>query len=109
MPIRVTEYGFATGGVREWVTTPACHAALVAAATRELFARRTELGLRAITEFQWLDSSDVASATWPNFAGLLYLDGRAKPALAAFTDAVAGRSPPANQSVAAVCAAQYQG
>jgi polysaccharide biosynthesis protein PslG len=109
VPIRVTEYGFATGGVREWVTTPACHAALVAAATRELFARRTELGLRAITEFQWLDSSDVASDTWPNFAGLLYLDGRAKPALAAFTDAVAGRSPPANQTVAAVCAAQYQG
>lgn len=109
VPIRVTEYGFATGGVREWVTTPDCQAALVAATTRELYARRTELGLRAITQFQWQDSSNVASASWPNFAGMLYVDGRVKPAVQAFTDAVAGRSPPANQTVTAVCAEQHQG
>ncbi|MDX6680800.1 MAG: polysaccharide biosynthesis protein PslG [Solirubrobacteraceae bacterium] len=109
VPIRITEYGFATGGKREWVTDPPCQAALIAAATRELFARRGELGVRAITQFQWLDSSDSASATWPNFAGMLYLDGRFKPAVQAFTDAVAGRLPPADERVAAVCGAQHQG
>jgi len=107
--LRATEYGFATGGVREWVTTPACQAALVAATTRELLARRSELGLRSVVQFQWQDRSSNPAVSWPNHAGMLYLNGTPKPALSAFTDAVAGRSPAAGQSVAAVCAAQHQG
>lgn len=104
VPIRATEYGFATGGVREWVTDPACQAALIAATTRELAARRTELGLRSIGQFMW---QDRAGAGWPNFTGLLYADGTAKPSLRTFTDAVAGRAP--TLTVPAVCAAQHQG
>jgi hypothetical protein len=109
VPIRVTEYGFATGGVREWVTTPICQAALVAATTRELSARRAELNLRSIVQFQWQDRSTDPAATWPNHAGLLYLDGSAKPALGAFTDAVAGRPPAAGLSVPEACPSQHQG
>jgi hypothetical protein len=108
VPIRATEYGFATGGVREWVTTPACQAALVAATTRELAARRTELGLRSIVQFQWRDRSADRGAIWPEHAGLLYVDGRAKPSLAAFGDAVAGRTPAAGLDVAEACPAQFQ-
>ncbi len=109
VPIRATEYGFATGGDREWVTTPPCQAALVAATTRELSARRAELGLRSIVQFQWQDRSTDPTVLWPNHAGLLYLDGRAKPSLAAFTDAVAGRAPAPDRTVAAVCGPQHQG
>lgn len=109
VPIRATEYGFATGGVREWVTTPPCQAALVAAVTRELSARRGELGLRSIVEFQWQDRTTNSASGWPDHAGLRYVDGRAKPALAAFTDAVAGRAPAPDHTVSAVCAAQHQG
>ena len=109
VPIRATEYGFATGGVREWVTDATCQAALVAATTRELSARRAELGLRSIMQFQWQDRSTNLAASWPNHAGLLYMDGTAKPALAAFTDAVHGRPPAPGLSVPEVCAAQHQG
>jgi hypothetical protein len=107
VPIRATEYGFATGGVRDWVTTPTCQAALIAATTRELSARRSELGLKAITQFSWQDRWTGTSASWPNYAGLLWYDGTAKPALTAFGDAIAGRPP--TYAVSAVCAAQHQG
>ena len=107
VPIRVTEYGFATAGVREWVTTPTCQAALIAATTRELSARRTELGLRSIAQFQWQDRATGTTASWPQYAGMLYVDGTVKPALGAFGDAIAGRPP--IFTVPAVCAAQYQG
>lgn len=109
VPIRATEYGFATGGVRQWVTDPPCQAALLAAVTRELSARRAELGLRSIIQFQWQDRSTDPASGWPDHAGLLFLDGRAKPALAAFTDAVAGRAPAPDRTVSAVCGAQHQG
>ena len=104
VPLRATEYGFATGGVREWVTDPACQAALIAATTRELAARRPEFGLRSIGQFMW---QDRAGTSWPSFAGLLYADGTAKPSLRTFTDAIAGRAP--TLTVPAVCAAQHQG
>lgn len=111
VPIRATEYGFANAGapLRPWVTTSDCQAALVAATTRELSARRAELGLIGINQFQWEDRSSDPNRSWPYHAGLVDVDGRAKPALAAFTDAVAGRAPAAGRRVADVCAAQHQG
>ncbi|HEY1537823.1 MAG TPA: hypothetical protein VGF63_00390 [Solirubrobacteraceae bacterium] len=42
VPIRVSEYGFATGGASPWTTNPACQAALLSATTLALAARRTE-------------------------------------------------------------------
>lgn len=109
VPIRATEYGFATGGVREWVTTAPCQAALVAATTRELSTRRAELGLKAISQFQWQDRATDPTSPWPNHAGLLYVDGSAKPALGAFTEAVASRPPPTGLTVPLACPSQFQG
>lgn len=106
VPIRVTEYGFATGGVREWVVSEACQAALVGASTRELTARRGELGLRGIVQFQW---QDRPGASWPNHAGLLRADGSAKPSLAAYADAVAGRPALPGTAPADVCPATNVG
>jgi len=108
-PIRVTEYGYATGGTAAWTTasTP-CQAALIAATTRELAARRTELRLRSIVQFQWSDRLGIPNP-WPNYAGLIFTEGTPKPALAAFTDAVAGRPPAPGQAVADVCEPSHQG
>ena len=103
VPIRVTEYGFATGGVREWVVDERCQAALIHATTQTLSARRTELGLRSIVDFEWQDQTSLTTGTWPQYAGLVRYDGSAKPALAAFTDAVAGRALPAGSNVNDVC------
>lgn len=107
VPIRVSEYGFATGGAAAWTTTPDCQAALIAATTRELSARRAELGLRSITLLQWQDRPAGPRNLWPDYAGIVAPDGTAKPALAAFTDAVLGR-PPA-LTVAGSCPAANQG
>ncbi len=101
VPVRVTEYGFATGGVREWVTDEACQASLLHAATRELSARRAELRLRGVVQFQW---QDRVGASWPHFMGLLRPDGTAKPALGAFREAVAGRAAPAGLPAPESCA-----
>ncbi len=108
VPLRVTEYGFATGGASGWTTTPACQAALIAATTRELSARRAEFLLRGIIQLQWQDRAGPPNP-WPNFTGLVNVDGSPKPALAAFTDAVAGRPAASGTSVAEVCPPQYRG
>lgn len=109
VPIRVSEYGFATGAISPWTTSAPCQAALVAATTRELAARRAELGLRSIALLQWEDRAPGPRNLWPDHAGLLGADGTPKPALAAFTDAVAGRPPAPTLTVAAACPAQNQG
>jgi len=108
VPLRVTEYGFATGGASAWTTTPPCQAALIAATTRELSARRAEFALRSIVQLQWQDRAGSPSP-WPNHAGLLFADGSAKPALAAFGEAVRGVAAVPGAGVADVCAAQHQG
>lgn len=108
-PMRITEYGFATGGVREWVGTPACQAALIYATTRELVLRKAEFGLKAINQFQWRDAATGTTQGWPNYAGMLYFDGTPKPSLAAYTEAVAGRPPPPGQTVPLACPALNQG
>jgi hypothetical protein len=109
VPIRVTEYGYATGGTQTWVVDAQCQAALIQAATRELSARRAELGLRSIVQFQWQDRSTNPLVSWPNHAGLLWFDGSAKPALAAFTDAVLNRPPGPNLAVTQVCPERHWG
>lgn len=108
VPLRISEYAFATGGSSPWTTTAQCQAALIAATTRELAARRAEFALRGIIELQWQDRAGPPDP-WPNYAGLVNVDGSAKPALAAFTDAVAGRPPAPGTSVAEVCPAEHQG
>jgi len=108
VPFRISEYGFATGGASGWTTTVPCQAALIAATTRELSARRVELGLRSIVLLQWQDRLGPPNP-WPNFTGIVNVDGSAKPALPAFTDAVAGRPPAPGTSVAQACPAQNQG
>ena len=51
VPLRITEYGYATGGGSAWTTTAPCQTALIAA-TRELSARRAEFALRSIIQLQ---------------------------------------------------------
>lgn len=108
VPLRVTEYGFATAGASDWTATPPCQAALVAAVTRDLSTRRAVLGLRSITLLQWQDRLDNP-LSWPNHAGLLYADGTPKPALAAFSAAVHGLPQAPGTGVADVCPPQNQG
>ena len=109
VPIRVTEYGFATGGTQTWVVDEQCQAALVQRTTRELSARRAELGLRSIVQFQWQDRSTDPNVSWPNHAGMLRLDGSAKPSLFAFTDAVRNRPAAPGLVVEAVCPERHWG
>jgi hypothetical protein len=108
VPIRATEYGFATGGRSAWTTTVPCQAALIAATTRVLAARRRELGLRSIVQLQWQDRAGTPSP-WPNHAGLLFAGGTPKPALAAFTGAVHGHAPRPGTGVAGACGPQHRG
>ena len=100
VPLRVTEYGYATGGRSAWVAGSRCQGALIAATTRELSARRAAFGLRSITELQWQDRRADASGPWPDHAGLRFADGSPKPALAAFRRALRGRPPRARADVA---------
>lgn len=109
VPLRVTEYGYATGGRSEWVAPARCQGALIAATTRELSARRAAFGLRSIIELQWQDRRSDRSAPWPDHAGLRFADGSPKPALGAFRDAVRGRPPRMRAGVAHVCEPQHQG
>ena len=109
VPIRVTEYGYATGGTQMWVVDAQCQAALLARTTRELSARRSQLGLRSIVEFQWRDTSTDLTLSWPHHAGMLWLNGSAKPALSAFTDAVLNRPAGPGLVVEQVCPERHWG
>ena len=109
-PMRITEYGFATGGVREWVATPTCQAALIYATTRELVLRKAELGLQGdqpvpVARRDRRPHDVVAELR----RACTYFDGTPKPSLAAYTEAVAGRPPPPGQTVPLACPSQFQG
>lgn len=108
-PLRVTEYGWATGGKPslDQVVDEPCQAALINAATLALAARRDAWKLRGIVAFNWNDRP-TTSTIWPYFTGLTRVDGSAKPALAAFTQAVAGAPLPPAQQIAAVCGETHQ-
>jgi hypothetical protein len=102
-PIRVAEYGWATSGrPPERVTTEACQAALLYAGTRRFVELRNEVKLRSIIQFQWRDVS-TTDTVWPHYAGLLRVDGTAKPGLGALSDAIAERPPPAGLTLVEAC------
>jgi hypothetical protein len=107
-PIRATEYGWATGGKQsiDQVVSERCQAALMNAATLALAARRTTLNLAGIVAFNWTDRP-TTSTIWPFFTGLINVDGSPKPALAAFTSAVAGVALAPEQQIAAVCTSTH--
>jgi hypothetical protein len=99
-PIRILEYGWATGG-RSPITTvsSACQAALLYAGTVRLAEVRTEFRLRSIAQFQWQDSP-ARSTAWPDYAGVVTVEGTNKPALSALAAAVGGEPAPAGASLA---------
>lgn len=106
-PIRILEYGWATGGRGDaTVVTPTCQAALLYAGTRRLAELRSELGIRGIVQFQWRDAPVKGSTSWPDHAGVRTSTGAAKPSLAAFSAAVAGQPAPAGATLAACPAAR---
>ncbi len=115
-PIRITEYGWASGSEYGWpdgtarrldrFTTDACQAALMYAGTQRLVALRTEAKIHSIVQFQWKDL-DTTSKSWPHWAGLLRADGTAKPALGALADAIAERPTPAGLSLQEACTGDH--
>lgn len=91
--IWVTEFGWGTGGKAGPLTvTPERQADYVATTLRDLHDARGSLGIRGAVVFQWRDPKPFAGRRdiWPYYAGLLDVDGRPKPALAAFKAAAAG-------------------
>ena len=108
-PIRVTEYGWATGGRSTLtVTTEACQAALLHEATRRLAQLRTELGIRSLIQFQWHDLPNPPTTAWPHFAGVLRGDDSPKPSFGALTEAVGDRPAPSGLTPAQVCPSERQ-
>ena len=89
-PIRVTEFGWASGGPpSRFTVSEAGQAARVRAALRAFARRRRELGIKGVVYYNWRDRP--TSPDQPDFfglhTGLLRRDGSAKPALAAFASA----------------------
>ena len=108
-PIRVTEYGWATGGRSTLtVTTEECQAALLHDATRRLAQLRTELDIRSLIQFQWHDTPNPNSTAWPHFAGVVRADDSLKPAFGALGDAIADRAASAGLTPAQVCPSERQ-
>jgi hypothetical protein len=90
-PIRVTEFGWATGGDPSLFTArERLQAQLVADSMFALRRAGDELRVKGIVYFRWRDPgrSEWARDPWPHHAGLLRSDGSAKPSLAAFASAV---------------------
>jgi hypothetical protein len=91
-PIRVTEFGWATGGEPSLFTTDERgQAQLVAEAVVALRQAAARLQLRSLVYFKWRDHPRPAGASdlWPHYAGLLRADGSGKPSLNAFATAIA--------------------
>ncbi len=107
-PIRITEYGWATGGRSSVnVTTENCQAALLHAATSKLVAVRDELNLQAVTQFRWQDAAQDTTA-WPDHAGVLRSDSTDKPAHAALAAGVAGQPAPPGLTLTEACPADQR-
>jgi hypothetical protein len=91
-PMRVTEFGWATGGRHERFRVDEPTQAQFIVDALERFNRgRAALRLRGVVLFKWRDTLPYTDNTgsWPLYAGLLRADGSAKPSLRAFADAVA--------------------
>lgn len=92
--LRVTEFGWATGGPPSEFTVGARgQAQRIGVALGELSARRGALGLRGVVYFNWRDLPRYPGG--PEFfglhSGLLDIRGRPKPGYAAFRQAATGR------------------
>ena len=91
VPIWLTELGWANAGPRSDVTVGApAQAALIRRSFAELGAKARPLGVRGIVYFNWQDAKPYAGGKdfWGLHTGLLDIEGRPKPALSAYTDAV---------------------
>jgi len=86
-PIWVTEIGWASGGPRSPFTVgERGQAGRVRALLAGLASRRRELGVRGVVYYDWRDARPYPGGKdfFGLHTGLLTIDGRAKPALAAF-------------------------
>jgi hypothetical protein len=91
-PIWATEFGWASGGPSSLVTTDeATQAQRLHDAIGLMQRARTALHLRGFIAFRWTDVPLNAGQrdSWPLHTGLRRNDGTAKPALQAFSSAVA--------------------
>ena len=102
--IWATEFGWATGGPPVTISaSEADHATFLRDTIVLMQQARAALALRGFIVFRWRDVPlNVGQADqWPFHAGLLRVDGSAKPALQAFKDAAAiWRQEPAHQAAA---------
>jgi hypothetical protein len=90
-PLWITELGWGTAGPPVSITvSESRQAELLRSTALELHARRAELGIRGLVYYQWIDLNPLPSqsdAVWYHI-GLLAADGRPKPALGAYSDAI---------------------
>jgi hypothetical protein len=86
----ITEFGWGTGGKPGPLTvTPPRQASYLSETLALIGKDRAALGLRGAVVFQWRDPKPYPGRReiWPFYAGLLDVDGKPKPGLAAFTKA----------------------
>jgi hypothetical protein len=92
--IRVTEFGWATGGVGDFTTTEAGQGQKITRMVDTFVAERTALRLRGIDYFMWRDGEPgPGRETWIPNTGLLRSDGSPKPGWFAYADAIAHARP----------------
>jgi hypothetical protein len=90
-PIWLTELGWASGGPKSPFTfDPLSQAQLIGNSINALSAQRRKLRIAGFVYFGWKDAPPYPGRAdfWGLHTGLLNLNGSAKPALAAFRDAV---------------------
>jgi len=90
-PLRITEFGWGTGGrPPRFVLSEDAQAAAIAQTLEALLAQREALRLRGLVYFAWRDQRPEFDPTssWFSYAGLLRSDGSEKPGFLAFREAV---------------------
>jgi polysaccharide biosynthesis protein PslG len=88
--MRVTEFGWSDAGPgSDFKLTPTGQAAAIGTVLRDFYEDRGPLGLIGFDYFDWRDARPYRGTHdfWGLHTGLLRLNGTAKPALKAFTDA----------------------
>ena len=103
--IRITEFGWGTGGTGEFTTTEAGQAQKITRVVDMFVAGRSQLRLRGIDYFMWQDGAPgPGHDTWIPHTGLLRSDRSPKPGWFAYADAIARARPdsvPAQEGTAA--------
>jgi hypothetical protein len=88
--MRVTEFGWSdVGPGSDFKLSPTGQAAAIGAVLRDFYADRAALGLVGFDYYDWRDARPYRGTRdfWGLHTGLLRLNGSAKPALKAFSDA----------------------